>query len=70
MSIKDEFEKAKKERWGLIIWSDDIPANQALELDIAIWGAKWMAERIAKRSGLWGKDDLVIEEIMELAKEL
>ena len=64
MSIREEFEKSLKKDWGVYG-----PIDESSEMEIALWAAKWMAERCAKEvhsdAQHWAED-----RIRQLAREL
>lgn len=67
MTIREEFEKA------LSAFYEDSEYT-ATEKEIALWAAKWMAERCAKRMESYGlrmlAADAVTKEICAIAAEL
>lgn len=73
MTIKEEFEKAFKQRFTKQETST-VTTTFVLPEVIALWAAKWMAEMCALIAGEnWLSDDapvLIADRIRQLAKEL
>lgn len=63
--IREEFERAMEECLGLSEWD----ASEQMKM-AALWAARWMAERLAQRFDIEGKETYISEDIRQLAKEL
>ena len=71
MGIRSEFEKAFDN--FRTVQHKNYPNGfyiSKYQIRTALWAAKWMGEFIATKSGFWGKDDLIIQEILALIKDL
>lgn len=62
MTIREEFDKAFEE------YLDSVPKSQRFYMESALWGAKWMAERLE----LEARKEVVMnyEDIRKFVKEL
>lgn len=67
MSIRDEFEKALAKEYPITIMEGISVTTKGTNL-IALWAAKWMAEKYKKECGR-GRE-LSYESIAEIAKDL